>query len=170
MKEDELKYLGFWLGDGTKKYRYKRSTMPEIFVTVGTERKYKYLESLNLALNIRTHSNKKARVYSLVNKKHPILMQIINDAENKNINRDFNKEELANIIEGYIMADGTRHRKRYVVSTTNDNIKRFIIDGCKECGYTVGKIRCTKRERTNLCDRPKPLWTFSILLDHKINE
>lgn len=165
MTEDELKYLGFWLGDGTKKYRYKGSTAPEIFITVGVKRKYEYLESLNLELRVRLHSNKKAKIYSLVNRKHPFLTQIINETNDKNIKRDFNKDELSNIIEGYIMADGTKHRRRYVITTTNENIKSFIVDSCKKCGYTVGKITCIKRERTNLCGSPKPLWRFSILVD-----
>ena len=118
LTDDELRWLGFYLGDGTKKYRWSKSTKPEAFVTVGVQKKYDYLESLDIDQIIRRHSNGKARTYNLVNQSHKALCDIINSINGKELPKEFNAREYALIIEGYVAADGYEKQDGYYVVTS----------------------------------------------------
>lgn len=167
LTEDELKYLGFYLGDGTKKYRWKNSTRPEIFVTVGTVLKEEYLESLDVRLRKNNHSNGKAHTYSLVNKEHEELVKAIHYMFKKELPRVFTKEQYAHIIDGYIHADGSVKGNVISVTSVCKELLNSIQYGCTLNGWLAKISEPLYRKRTNLCDHPKPIYKLSIYKKQK---
>ena len=162
LTDDELKFLGFWLGDGTKKYRWEHSTSPEVFVTVGTPLKEDYLEGLDVTLNKRSHSNGKASVYRLKNTDHKVLNSIIHQLDGKELPQWFSAEQYKLIVEGYLMADGNIHRRgKHAVSTD----KELLVGIQFACAVNRIYARLSEpesRDKTNYCDHPKDLYHLWI--------
>lgn len=162
LTDDELKFLGFWLGDGTKKYRWEHSTSPEVFVTVGTPLKEDYLEGLDVTLNKRSHSNGKASVYRLKNTDHKVLNSIIHQLDGKELPQWFSAEQYKLIVEGYLMADGNIHRRgKHAVSTD----KELLVGIQFACAVNRIYARLSEpesRDKTNCCDHPKDLYHLWI--------
>lgn len=159
---DELEFLGFWLGDGTKKYRWENSTSPEIFVTVGTGLKEEYLENLNVGLTKRLHSNGRAHVYRLVNRQHPVLAELIHMLAGKELPRVFTAEQYKYIVEGYSRADGSARGQGWVATSTDKSLLLGIQFGCLVNGVRAILSQPTHREATNYCEHPKDIWHLTI--------
>lgn len=162
LTDDELLFLGFYLGDGTKHYRWTTSNTPEIFVTVGTDEKCNFLESLDVTLKHRKHSNRKASVYSLVNKNHPMLTALIHQFDGKKLPQNFSARQYRFIIDGYLKADGHKHRRQYVATSTCKELLVSLQHGCLCNGWYAKLTGPEVREKTNLCNRPKPLWRLTV--------
>ena len=167
LTEDELRFLGFWLGDGTVRYRWKHTTIPTVFVTVGTEAKYDYIENLNVNTRCTSHSNGRARIYTLINKDHMELNQIIHNHNDKCLPDEFSAEQYKYIVEGYLKADGYLKRNTYVASSVNKNILALIQHGCHLNGWSAVMSKRMDREATNLCDHPKPHWRLNVNKERK---
>lgn len=162
LTHDELLYLGFWLGDGTKKYRWANTQKPEIFVTVGTPLKEEFLEGLNLNLVKRIHSNGRAHTYKLINRDHPVLMEVIHSLSGKELPRVFTPEQYKYIVEGYIRADGTTHHDGWVATSVDKSLLVGIQFACLVNGTRAILSLPHQREATNLCEHPRPYWTLHI--------
>ncbi len=159
---DELRFLGFYMGDGTKKYRWKGTTKPEIFITVGTDKKLEYLQSLNIHhRKIALHSNKKAKLFYLKNSEHEELMQLIHSIDGKKLPLFFTKEQYRYIIEGYLNADGYGKRDSFVASSVTKELLVSIQHGCILNGWRAILSKPTIR-KTNYCDHPKPIYRLTI--------
>lgn len=162
LTNNELRFLGFYLGDGTKQYRHKNSTMPHIFVTVGTKDKEDYLLSLNITYHLRMHSNKKAKIFSIINKEHPILAKLIHEVDGKKLPLSFTKTQYKYIIEGYIHADGSKKRAQYVCSSIDKELLLSIQHGCFLNNWQAKLSDPIVRNKTNFCNNPKPIYRLSI--------
>ena len=162
LTNNELRFLGFYLGDGTKKYRYKTSKTPEIFVTVGTTIKEDYLFSLDFSYKVRLHSNHKAKTFSIVNDEHRELVQFIHELDKKKLTASFTREQFKYIIEGYIKADGCKKRSQFVCSSVDKELLLAIQYGCFLNGWQAKVSDAIVRKETNLCTNPKPIYRLSI--------
>lgn len=162
LSDDELRFFGFWLGDGTKAYRWANSTKPEIFVTVSVDRKNKYIEKMNLAINKRPHSNGKASVYRLRNSDHPTLVKLIHSLHGKELPQWFTASQYKLIVEGYLEADGSKHRKGIIATSVNKELLVGVQFACAVNDIYARLSGPIKRKNTNLCDRPKDLYVLSV--------
>lgn len=162
LTDDELRFFGFWLGDGTKKYRWTNSKTPEVFVTVGVERKENYLNKLDLTLTKRTHSNRKASIYYLKNSDHITLVKLIHSLHDKELPQWFTAEQYKLIIEGYLEADGSKHRRGYVAASTNKELLVGMQFACAVNNIYARLSGPQHRKKTNLCDHPKDIYRLYV--------
>ena len=165
LTDDELRFLGLWFADGTKKYRWETSQSPECFVTVGADQKVKYIEGLNLSLNKKFHSNGKALIYVLCNKKHPSLVRAIDETKNKEMTRRFTKDQFALIIEGYIVGDGSPKHNSSATTSVDKKLLLSVQYGCSINGWRakLSKPRIRTEVQVNgYCKSPKPLYHLTV--------
>lgn len=165
LTDDELRFLGLWFADGTKKYRWETSQSPECFVTVGADQKVKYIEGLNLSLNKKFHSNGKALIYVLCNKKHPNLVRAIDETKNKEMTRRFTKDQFALIIEGYIVGDGSPKHNSSATTSVDKKLLLSVQYGCSINGWRakLSKPRIRTEVQVNgYCKSPKPLYQLTV--------
>lgn len=162
LTEDELRFFGFYLADGTKKYRWKNSYNPEIKITIGTLAKEDYLDTINVSTHKRLHSNGTAKTYTLVNKKHPELLKLIHGIDGKYCPMSFTKDEYQFIIEGYLMGDGYRKHNSIVATSVDKALLVSIQFGCILNGWRAKLSKPILRDCTNLCDNPKPIYHLTI--------
>lgn len=167
LSADELRFLGFYMGDGTKKYRWRNTTKPEIFVTVGTNKKLEYLKSLNVHhRKIALHSNKKAKLFYLKNSEHDELVNFIHSISGKKLPLFFTKEQYQYIIEGYLKADGCENNNSVVATSVTKELLVSIQHGCVLNGWRAILSKPTIR-KTNFCDHPKPIYRLTINKNRK---
>ena len=159
---DEFRLFGFWLGDGTISYRHKSKITPTVRIVVGSQRKHDYLSSLCVKLTKHLHSNKKAYEYNLVNKAHRDLMLLIKEFPDKCIRDVFTPQQYAYIIEGFTHADGTPKNNGHVLTNTNKKLLAVLQHGCHVNGWSAVMSKPLIREKTNLCDHPKPIWKLTV--------
>ena len=162
LSADELRFLGFYMGDGTKKYRWKGTTKPEIFVTVGTDKKIEYLKSLNMNFREALHSNKKAKLFYLKNSDHEELVNLIHSISGKKLPLFFTREQYQYIIEGYLNADGYKKNNSFVATSTTKELLVSIQHGCVLNGWRAILSKPCFRQKTNYCDHPKPLYKLTV--------
>lgn len=164
LTDDELRFFGFWLGDGSVRKRWKNSETSTVFITVGTEDKLSYLENLNVNYTSHKHSNGKADIVNLQVRFHPELLKVIQDFSNKELTDVFTKEQYLLIIEGYLKADG--HIKKgtntNVASSVNKQLIVTLQHGCHINGISACLSKKHEREATNFSDNPKPIWKLSV--------
>lgn len=168
LTEDELRFFGFWLGDGTTRYRWENTTKPQAFLTVGTEAKRDYIEGLNIHVRKTTHSNGKASIYTLTNRYHKRLNELIHRFNDKNIVDIFTPEQYSYIIEGYSKADGSLKGGSCKITSVNKQLLVTIQHGCHVNGWSAVLSKKWDREPTNFCDNPKPIWRLSINKNRKL--
>lgn len=164
LAEDELRFFGFWLGDGTVRNRWENSKTSTVFLTVGTEDKLSYIKNLGINCTYHKHSNGRADIVNLQVRHHPELLKVIQAFRDKSIKDVFTKEQYLYIIEGYLKADG--HIKKgtntNVASSTNKQLLVTLQHGCHLNGISACLSKKTEREATNLSDNPKPYWRLSV--------
>lgn len=164
LTDDELRFFGFWLGDGSVRKRWKNSETSTVFITVGTEDKLEYLKGLDINNTYSKHSNGKADIVNLQVRFHPELLKVIQDFSNKELTDVFTKEQYLLIMEGYLKADG--HIKKgsntNVASSVNKQLLVTLQHGCHINGISACLSKRHDREATNLSDNPKPLWRLSV--------
>ena len=159
---DECLWLGFWLGDGTKKARWAHTTKPECFITVGTALKEQYLEKLNIRQNKYTHSNGRAKVYKLINREHPELLRCLAEMSGRALPRHFTATQYKYIIAGYIMADGTPKHSGHCITSINKELLVSIQFGAMLNGDRAILSGPCHRDSTNLCDHPADYYRLTI--------
>lgn len=163
LTDDELRFLGFWLGDGTKNYRWKGSKIPAVFVTVGCDRKRQFLDSLNVELNMYSHSDKRASQYHVVNKQHPQLVQFIHELQGKELPINIAANQTQLILEGYLEADAYEKRPGvYIATSTNRCLALTMQQAAIACGYKTSISEHRERSATNLCEHPSDITTLYI--------
>lgn len=164
LTEQELKFLGIWLADGTKSYR-QNQIMDSVFLTIGTDKKIEYVSDLHLSGTWCSHSNGKAKIFYLAMKEYPVLVNFINTIADKNLPQIFTKEQYKHIIEGYMIGDGCQKNKGYdyqVATSTSKGLLLSIQHGCILNGWSAKLSRPQKRKKTNLCENPKDLYRLTI--------
>lgn len=170
LTDDELRFFGFWLGDGSVRKRWKNSETSTVFITVGTEDKLEYLKGLDINNTYSKHSNGKADIVNLQVRFHPELLKVIQDFSNKELTDVFTKEQYLLIIEGYLKADG--HIKKgtntNVASSVNKQLLVTLQHGCHINGISACLSKRHDREATNLSDNPKPIWRLSVNKDRNL--
>lgn len=162
LTDDELRWLGFWLGDGTKKCRWKNTTKPECFVTVGTPLKEEYLQALNINQGSSIHSNGKAKIFRLVNREHPELLRALVEMPGRALPCKFTKAQYALILEGYLHADGSVRGSGYVATSVNKELLVSLQYGAMLNGWRAILGEPRHRENTNLCDNPLDIYRLTI--------
>jgi hypothetical protein len=162
LSDDELRFLGMYLGDGSKVLSHKNGSSYTIRVTVGTAVKEQYLDSLGLDLKKHQHSNGRAWEYYLVKNNNPLLYDVITSFEGKALPRHFTKEQYAFIIEGYLMADGTVKNSGYMATSICKPLLLSLQFGCFLNGWRAKVSGPVERDSTNLCDHPKPYYRLSV--------
>lgn len=163
LTDDELRFLGFWLGDGTKNYRWKGSKIPAVFVTVGCDRKRQFLDSLNVELNMYSHSDKKASQYHVVNKQHSQLVQFIHELQGKELPINIAANQTQLILEGYLQADAYEKRPGvYIATSTNRSLALTMQQAAITSGYKTSISEHRERSATNLCEHPSDITTLYI--------
>lgn len=163
LTDDELRFLGFWLGDGTKNYRWKGSKIPAVFVTVGSDRKRQFLDSLNMELNMYSHSDKKASQYHVVNKQHPQLVKFIHELQGKELPINIAANQTRLILEGYLQADAYEKRPGvYIATSTNRCLALTMQQAAIACEYKTSISEHRERSATNLCEHPSDITTLYI--------
>lgn len=125
LTDNELKWLGFWLGDGHI-IRYENRTNSHgrknnYAVTISGDKK-KFVKDLNIKMNVSKHSSHKDTVIGELNRKeHYELYKALRLCHNsdglKTLPMVFTKEQYMKIFNGYYNADGDKKRKT-VTSTS----------------------------------------------------
>ena len=171
LTDNELRFLGFWLGDGSLA-RHKDNRKDEIRITyAGT--KIDFVNSLEMVTNVQPHTSGNGSYNATIKKKeHKLLTDIIykcyNDKKEKILPLIFNNRELGLIIEGYIKADGSEKHNSCVVSSTSKSLLLSIQAAAIVCGYTTKSIRPIKRSdeeiiiKGKVVQNIKPIWRMTI--------
>ena len=148
LTDDELLFLGFFLGDGS--YSKETSTVRIIF----GEKKKEFVEKLNLKISWHTKDEK---YYScnLITKEHNKLYDIIklcvNEKGEKVLPLIFTNREYSFILQGLLYADGYKKRKNeYVISNTSLSLLFSIQAIALLLGYDTKTIREIKREHKSI--------------------
>lgn len=164
LTDDELKFFGFWLGDGSLRNRWKNSKSPIVFLTVGTENKLNYVKGLDINCTFHKHSNRKADIINLQVRYHPELLKVIKAFSDKSIIDVFTKEQYLHIIEGYLEADGHKVEgsNTNVATSVNKQLLVTLQHGCHLNGISACLGKKQDREATNYSSNPKPLWRLSV--------
>ena len=151
LTDEELKILGFWLGDGCLARYHTRGRRPEIKITYG-EAKVSFIESLNIVSNVHYHSNSQHAFNATIRKKeHPLLAEIIfqcyNEKKEKILPLIFTPYEYEKIIEGYCHADGSVKNNSVVVTSTSKSLLLSIQAAAILCGWDTKSIRPMKERK-----------------------
>lgn len=164
LTDDELKFFGFWLGDGSLRNRWKNSKSPTVFLTVGTENKLNYVKGLDINCTFHKHSNRKADIINLQVRHHPELLKVIKTFSDKGITDVFTKEQYLHIIEGYLEADGHKVEgsNTNVATSVNKQLLVTLQHGCHLNGISACLGKKQDRKATNYSSNPKPLWRLSV--------
>jgi hypothetical protein len=146
LTDTELKFLGFWLGDGNiGKHENKTD---EIRVTYGIK-KSPFVNSLNILSAYRKHHEcENAFVGSIKKTDHKKLTEIILNyctGEYKKLPLIFTNREYELILEGIINADGYKKRNSFVISNTSLSLLLSLQAICILLGFDTKTLRLTKR-------------------------
>ena len=177
LTDEELKFLGFWLGDGSL-VRYKdRGRRPDIRITYG-EKKKKFIESLGIISSFVDRSNAPGAKDAYISKKdHPILTDHIyacyDEDRQKQLPMIYTNREYELILEGYIEADGFKDSSgnRCVVTSTSKKLLMSIQAICILLGYKSCAIRYKNRSekpiviKGKVVKNVKDIYTLSIRRD-----
>lgn len=170
LTDNELRWLGFYLGDGTKSLKSPKCPMYRLIVPDG--RKRKYVDSLGLAGSYSVHSHtKKAKFFTLAKKQSPELRKILDELDSKSFSRLVVPEQAKLIVEGYLAADGCHiYGDVYSASSTD---KRLLLAIQRMVLSIGGTMSIHKRydegelEKFGTTVYAKTLWDASINLRPK---
>lgn len=147
LTDNELLFLGFWLGDGNIG-KHKDNRTDEIRITYG-EKKRDFVLSLAITGNERLHhESNKAYVSGLLKFNHKKLTDIILNScsgEYKKLPLIFSNREYELILKGFIKADGSAKRKAFVLTNTSLSLLMSIQAIAILLGYDTESIRLVKR-------------------------
>lgn len=128
---NELRWLGFYLGDGTKASKSDKCPIYRLCVADG--RKREFVDSLGINGAYSVHSNSdRVKFFTLSKKAHPSLRMVLDSFNDKSFNKLVTSEQAKYIVEGYLEADGHKFAKDiYSVSSTDKKlllaIQRMVI-------------------------------------------
>lgn len=164
LTEDELKFFGFWLGEGSVHKRKENSKTATVLITVSTEDKLNYLKGLDIHHTSHKHSNGKADIINLQVRYHPELLKVIQDFSDKNLTDVFTKEQYLHIIEGYLKADGCSKKgsNSNIATSINKQLLVTLQHGCHLNDISARLSKKIERKATNFTNNPKPYWRLSV--------
>lgn len=176
LTDNELRFLGFWLGDGSL-VRHHDNRKPEIRITYGDAKK-DFVNSLEMITNVQPHTSGNGSFNASIRKReHPILTQIIyqcyNGKKEKVLPLIFNNREYNLVIEGYLRADGCEKNNSYTVSSTSKSLLLSIQAAAILCGYSTKSIRPFTRNGNSIVikgktiQNVKPIWRMTITKESK---
>lgn len=171
LTNNELLFLGFWLGDGSLA-RHHDNRKDEIKVTYG-ESKCDFINSLGIITNIQPHTSGNNSFNASIRKReHPLLTEIIymcyNEKKEKVLPLIFNNRELELIIEGYTKADGSENNNSYAITSTSKSLLLSVQAAAIVCGYSTSSIRPLKRSGEPIIIKGKeiknikPIWRMTL--------
>ena len=146
LTDEELKFFGFWLGDGNIGKHHDGRT-DEIRITYGIKKK-QFVDSLGVTGNERKHHEcDNAFVSGLLKRDHPQLTDIILKycSDEKKLPLIFTNREYGLILQGFIKADGSLKHNSYVVTNTSLPLLMSFQAACILLGYSTKSIRLSKR-------------------------
>lgn len=159
LTDDELRFLGFWLGDGNVAKHHDGRT-DEIRITYG-EKKAGFVHSLNIiSTEHRHHLSEKAFVAGIKKQRHKLLAKVILEQcarAEKHLPLIFTNREYALIIDGFIHADGTPHHNSYAVTNTSIPLLREVQAACILLGYKTKSVRESRRPMAEIIINGKPV-------------
>ena len=175
LTDEELSFLGFWLGDG---YIDSSSEYTTKYMVVANDEKKSYIEGLlGDRITWGKHSNKKAWVgYLKVSngvhensneKKTTALTEALAKcgrySYGKYVGIRLSLAEREKVLEGYIRADGTEHHGGYVITTTSEQLALWVQESAWMLGHgsKMKKIREAGYE-TNLGVATHDTYSVSI--------
>lgn len=170
LTDNELLFLGFWLGDGSiAPYSNNRTT--GIRITYGIKKK-EFVNSLNVTGNERKHhESENAYVSELLKDQHKKLTEIILNkchGEYKKLPLIFSNRELDLIIQGFIHADGSPKHNSYVITNTSPSLLYSIQAAAIKLGYHTKSLRLSERSsdyiriKGKLVKSIKPLYRLTL--------
>jgi hypothetical protein len=170
LTDNELLFLGFWLGDGNIG-KHTDGRTDEIRVTYGIK-KANFVHSLNVLSTERKHYEcENAFIGSIKKTEHKELTRIILDyctGEYKRFPLIFSNREYELILKGLIQADGTQKNNSWVVTNTSLSLLMSMQAICIKLGYKTKSIRLSKRNsdsikiKGKLIKSAKPLYRLTI--------
>lgn len=168
LTENELRWLGFYLGDGTK--ASKSDNCPIYRLIVADGRKRDYVDSLNIGGSYSVHSHSdKAKYFTLSKKSHKALRDVLDTIDGKSFHRLVTPHDAKYIVEGYLMADGCHIVDNiYSVSSTD---KKLLLAIQRMVLSTGGTMAIHKRydegelEKFGTKVYAKTLWGASVNLN-----
>lgn len=170
LTDNELLFLGFWLGDGNIAH-YSDNRTDGIRITYGNTKK-DFINSLDVTgIERKHHDSENAYISELLKDKHKKLSEIILNychGEYKKLPLIFNNRELNLIVEGLIHADGSLHHNSYVITNTSPSLLYSIQAACIKLGYDTKSIRLIKRNseyikiKGKMVKSIKPLYRLTI--------
>lgn len=170
LTDEELLFLGFWLGDGNIG-KYNDSRTPEIRITYG-EKKADFVRSLGIISAERQHHDcENAYVGSIKKTEHKGLSHIILNyctGEYKRLPLIFNNREYELILQGLIHADGSLHHNSYVITNTSLSLLMSMQAICIKLGYKTKSVRLSRRNsayiriKGKLVKSVKPLYRLTV--------
>lgn len=143
MTDDELKFLGFWIGDGDTGLRHGTTTSKRYFKATVSSTKKDYVNSLNISFGVSKHSTHKTALrYNLHTKKHLTLTKYLykcfDEYKEKQIPLIFNKREYGLILDGYLHADGEKlDNGNYNYSTSSKKLAYSLLSVASALGYSM---------------------------------
>lgn len=170
LTDNELRWLGFYLGDGTKSVKSDKCPIYRLIVPDG--RKRKYVDSLGLEGSYSAHSHtKKAKYFNLAKKQSPELRKILDEIDGKSFSRLVVPEQAKLIVEGYLAADGCHiYGDVYSASSTD---KRMLLAIQRMVLSIGGTMSIHKRydegelEKFGTTVYAKTLWEANVNLNPK---
>lgn len=148
LSDDELLFLGFWLGDGNIG-KHSDGRTDEIRVTYGSN-KADFVRSLKVTSAERPHHEcENAFVGSVRKREHELLTGIILNlcaGEYKRLPLIFTNREYKLILRGLIHADGSPKNGSYVITNTSLPLLMSVQAMCLKLGYKTKSIRLSGRK------------------------
>lgn len=177
LTDNELRWLGFWLGDGDV-YKEKDTNYLVFRVTVSSK-KEGFITGLNIGSSKRKHSSHESTVvHVLQHRKHRTLANILklcfDSNKNKQLPLVFNKKEYQLILDGYLKADGYFCRKSYFeVNSVSKKLLYAIQIASLISGYNPTAIKLHERNDNDIfingkkVKKVKPIYRMYIDLSKK---
>jgi hypothetical protein len=163
LSEQELLFIGYWLGDGDKVVQDGRQ---DVYRVTSDDNKKAWLDSLDLEISWQQHSNGKAwtgRFYGGDNVK-AVLSELGRYSYAKQFPFNFTAVENRLVLEGYIRADG--HEKRannYIASSTSKVLLAQMQVVAWQNGYNASINLARKAgTETNIGVANYDLWNLSL--------
>ena len=173
LTDNELKFLGFWLGDGNIG-RHNDNRTDEIRITYGVKKRA-FVHSLGLTGDERVHhESENAYVAGLLKREHKKLTDFILNVcgAEKKLPLTFSNREYSLILEGFINADGTPHHNSYAITNTNLPLLMAIQAMCIKLGCATKSLRLSKRSsdyiriKGKLVKSIKPLYRLTVCFNN----
>lgn len=167
---NELRFLGFYLGDGTKSS--KSANCPVYRVVAADGRKRDFLDSLGIAGSYAKHSkSENAMFFSVSKKSSPNLRRVLDTIDNKSFGHLTTPEDAEYIVEGYLQADGCHIRDNvYSASSTDKKLLLAIQRMVVSMGGTMSihkRYDAGELEKFGTKVYAKTLWDANINLSPK---